>query len=845
MKKLISTCVCMLLALSSFAQTKIQSPDEFLGYELGDRFTRHHRVVEYFKYVDELSPVVKVTQYGETNEHRPLIYAIIASPENFANLDQIRQDNLKRAGALDGSPSSNKVAIVWLSYNVHGNEASSIEASMKTLYELVNPANAKTKEWLKNTVIIMDPCINPDGRDRYANFYNQYGNFPANSSGDAKEHREPWPGGRANHYLFDLNRDWAWITQKESKARIKIYNEWLPHVHVDFHEQGYNNPYYFAPAVEPYHEVITNWQREFQTMIGKNNAKYFDEQGWLYFTKEVFDLYYPSYGDTYPTYSGAIGMTYEQGGGGFGGLSITTREGDPLTLKDRLTHHHTTGLSTIEIASQNASRVVDEFEKYAKDNINNPASPYKTYVIKGDNHADKINQLTRWLDSHSIKYGHPSSGKATRGFDYQSQTTTNVNVSADDIVINIYQPKSRFITTLFEPQSKLPDSATYDITAWNLMYNYDLKGYALNERINSAKAYLPKKVDNATVAEKPYAYIFKYETLRDVELLAVLLNEKYKVRSSEKAFTMAGQNFEPGTLIVTRRNNESKVDFDSGIKLLADKMGRKVYTTNTGFADKGKDFGSGSVGFLKAPNIAVLFGDQTSSLSAGEIWYFFEQQLHYPITQIGTDYFKSVELSKYDVLIVPEGRYRMFDEGTLTDLSSWVSDGGRLIVIANALGSFADKKGFALKTYANDAAKTEAEKKEKELKEKDLLARYEDAERKQLADAISGAIYKVTVDKSHPLAFGLKDSYYTLKTNELHYAFMQDAWNVGVIKGTAKPVQGFAGYRINKMMSNSLVFGVEQKGRGNIVYMVDNPLFRTFWESGKMVFSNAVFMVGQ
>ena len=845
MKKFLLLNFALFISVLTFAQTKIKSPDEFLGYALGDRFTRHHRVVEYFNYVDELSPTVKVTQYGETNEHRPLIYAIIASPENFANLEQIRQDNLKRAGALDGSPSNNKVALVWLSYNVHGNEASSIEASMKTLYELVNSDNAKTKEWLKNTVIIMDPCINPDGRDRYANFYNQYGNSPANSSGDAKEHREPWPGGRANHYLFDLNRDWAWLTQKESKARIKIYNEWLPHVHVDFHEQGYNSPYYFAPAAEPFHEVISNWQREFQTMIGRNHAKYFDEQGWLYFTKERFDLYYPSYGDTYPTYSGAIGMTFEQGGGGYGGLSITTPEGDPLTLKDRLTHHHTTGLSTIEITSQNANRVVDEFEKYAKENLNNPASPYKTYVIKGDNPADKIIQLTRWFDSHSIKYGHPSASKASRGFDYQTQSTSNVNVSAEDIVISIYQPKSRFITTLFEPQSKLSDSATYDITTWNLMYNYDLKGYALTERINPAKEFKAKVVDNASVMAKPYAYIFKYETLRDVEFLSTLLNKKFKVRSSEKAFTVGGQSFEPGTLIVTRRNNESMADFDTAIKALANDKGRKIYTSTTGFVDKGKDFGSGSVAYLKAPSVAVLFGDQTSSLSAGEIWSFFEQELQYPITQIGTEYFKSVDLSKYDVLIVPEGRYRMFDEGTLTDISTWVSGGGRLIVIANALGSFADKKGFALKTYASDEEKKDAEKKEKELKEKDALGRYEDAERKQLSDAISGAIYKVSVDKSHPLAFGLKENYYTLKTNELHYAYMQDAWNVGVIKGTAKPIQGFAGYRINKKMSNSLVFGVEQKGRGHVVYLVDNPLFRTFWESGKMMFSNAVFMVGQ
>jgi hypothetical protein len=212
---------------------------------------------------------------------------------------------------------------------------------------------------------------------------------------------------------------------------------------------------------------------------------------------------------------------------------------------------------------------------------------------------------------------------------------------------------------------------------------------------------------------------------------------------------------------------------------------------------------------------------------------------------LGSEYFKSIDLKKYDVLIIPEGNYRVLDESMLEVISTWVSGGGRLIVIANGLNSFAEKKGYSLKPYSTDAEKTEAEKKEKELKEKDALTKYEDAERKQIADAISGAIYKVTLDRSHPLAFGMKDFYYTLKTNELRYGYLESGWNVGVIKGSAKPVQGFAGYKINKRMSNSLVFGVEEKGQGNIVYLVDNPLFRSFWESGKMIFSNAVFMVGQ
>ena len=844
MKKINLMLCCLLCVMGAAAQQKLLSPKEFLGYELGDRFTRHHRVVEYFKQVADALPNVDLVTYGETYEHRQLVYAVVTSPENFKNLEQIRTDNLKRAGLMEGTASADKKAIVWLSYNVHGNEANSMEASMQTLYALANASDAKTQEWLKNTVVILDPCINPDGRDRYANFYNQYGNTIPNSDGDAKEHHEPWPGGRANHYWFDLNRDWAWLTQQESQQRLKMYQQWLPHVHVDFHEQGFNNPYYFAPAAEPLHEVVTNWQREFQVMIGKNNARYFDEQGWLYFTKEVFDLYYPSYGDTYPTYNGAIGMTYEQAGGGYGGLTITTETGDPLTLKDRLTHHYTTGISTVEITSKNATRVVDEFEKYFKDNANNPSAIYKTYVIKADNQADKLARLTAWMDNHGIRYGH-AAAKATRGFDYQTQATGNVTVAAEDIVVSVYQPKSRFITTVFEPQSKLPDSLTYDITAWNLMYAYDLKAFALTERISPNKAYQLKAVETPAIPDKPYAYVFKYESLKDVEFLGALLQKGVKVRSAQLPFSVQGQSFAAGTLVVPRGNNLSVTDFDKVVRSVAGQTGRRIYTTTTGFVDKGKDFGSGDMNFLKMPKVAVLMGEQTMSLSAGEVWHLFEQTLHYPVTQIGTDYFKTVDLSKYNVLVVPEGRYRLFDDALLTSLLEWISAGGKLILIDNALAAFADKKGFGLKLFFNDDEKTAAEKKEKERKQKDVFTHYDEAERKQLSTTLSGAIYKITLDPSHPLAFGLRNTYYSLKTNDLHYVFLEDSWNVGVIRGTAKPVQGFSGSRINRQLDNSLVFGVEEIGKGSVVYLVDNPLFRCFWENGKMLFSNAVFMVGQ
>lgn len=831
MNKFFLTLFCV-AGFGAIAQQTVKSPAEFLGYELGERFTRHHAVVDYFRHVDAAAANVQVIQYGETYEKRPLLVAIIASPENFAQLEQIRQDNLKRTGMLAGQPTT-KVGVVWLSYNVHGNEANSTETSMKTLYELVNPANAKTKEWLKNTVVIIDPCINPDGRDRYANFFNQYGNAQPNADPQAREHREPWPGGRPNHYLFDLNRDWAWLTQTESQARIKLYNQWMPHVHVDYHEQGYNSPYFFAPAAEPMHEVITPWQKQFQEIIGRNNAKYFDEQGWLYFTKENFDIYYPSYGDSYPTYSGAIGMTYEQGGIG-AGLIVKTREGDPMTLKDRIAHHFTTGMSTLEIASANSGKMVDEFEKYFRENASLKV-PYKSYVLKADNNRDKLKQITKWMEAHAIKFGTAGVARPLKGFDYQTQTTTSFNLSAEDIVVNIDQPKGRFITTAFEPQSQLNDSLTYDVTAWNLIYGSGLKAYAVAEKIDGTKAY-QSAASVITGSETPYTYVCRYQSINDARFLAALLQKNIAVRSAVKPFSLVGQSYEAGTLLITKRNNEDIADFNKTIKELATKFDRNIVGVTTGFADQGPDVGSSDMTYIKIPKIALLGGDQTSSQSHGQIWHFLEQTLNYPVSVLGTDYFRGLDLWQYNVLIVPDGSYRMFDDETLSMISRWVGDGGRLILMERANNAFADKKGFLLKPF--DLGKKEEEKKN----DPSALVAYGDAERKELSKSLFGAIYKVTLDKTHPLAFGLGSTYYSLKTNELHYNYLIGAWNVGTLRGKVKPILGFSGKKINDALQNSLLFGVENKGQGQVIYMADNPLFRCFWEDGKLLFANALFM---
>lgn len=821
MKVRILSFVLLLLSATVISQT-VQSPEEFLGYKLGTQFTRHHKVLEYFTYVSNNLNNVELEKYGDTNERRPLYVAYLSSQKNMDNLENIQRDNLTQAGLNTSGKKANEIAIVWLSYNVHGNEASSTEASMQTLYELVT----SKKSYLENTLVIIDPCINPDGRDRYVNWYNQVKSTPYNANQDAKEHREPWPGGRPNHYLFDLNRDWAWATQVESSQRLSIYNKWMPHIHVDFHEQFINNPYYFAPAAEPFHEVITDWQRDFQTQIGKNHAKYFDQNGWLYFTKESFDLLYPSYGDTYPTYMGAIGMTYEQAGHGMAGLGIDTDHGYELTLVDRVLHHTTTGLSTVEMAAKNAQKLNSEFRKF----FDNRNLMYKSYVLKNENN-DKTERLIDLLDKHEISYEYTKKGQV-RGYNYETQRDGRMNVSNDDLVIHSDQPKGKMVKVLFEPNAKLADSLTYDITAWSLPYAHGFKAIASKTKVSSTKKTNSTVVSNS-VNRSSYAYLSKWNSLEDATFLAQILHANIRVRFSEKPFIVEGNSYDRGTLIILRNDNKTNTNFDDTLIALANKYGRTLTSVQTGFVSKGVDFGSYSVNPINQQKIAVLSGKGTSSLSFGEVWHFFETQLKYPLTILDTDYFGGVNLDKYDVLIIPNGYYgSVLDSTQLKRVKDFARSGGTVIAMGNALRSFANKKEFALKT--------KKAKKDKDAPKANLTP-YAEQERAGAVNLITGAVFKSTVDNTHPLAFGYDKNYFSLKLGSRSYEYLTRGGNVAYFTKDATNVSGYAGRKALKNIPESLCIGEERVGGGSIIYMVDNPLFRSFWDNGKLFFVNALF----
>ena len=828
-----------LFILISSAQT--QSPDAYLGYELGKRFTRHYQVVDYFKHVAANNSNVKLIQYGETYENRPLYIAIVSSEGNMSKLEEIQKSQMQASGMEDSGAKDPEVAIVWLSYNVHGNEAVSTEVAMKTLYQLVDPGHAQSKKWLENTVVIIDPCINPDGRERYVNWYGQKANQPHNTNPWAVEHREPWPGGRANHYLFDLNRDWAWATQKETQHRLEVYNNWLPHIHVDFHEQGVNEPYYFAPAAEPYHEAITEFQKEFQKTIGLNHARYFDKEGWLYFTKERFDLLYPSYGDTYPSFNGAIGMTYEQGGSGRAGLGVINEEGNELTLSDRIAHHYTTAMSTIEVASQNAARLIEEYGRYF-DRSSKAQGKYRSYVIKNDQ-GDKLKSLTTLLDRHRIAYGSVSADLSTRGFSFKTNKEVKLQVEPSDLIINMAQPKANLVKALFEPQTKLSDSLTYDITAWSIPYARGLDAYALGNSISLEK-YQEEISEMPVLEERPYAYISRWSSTDDVAFLSYLLKNKVKVRYAQRPFTTDAGNYQAGTLIITRAGNEMLENFDAIVRKGIKKFDRHSETVMTGWVNTGNDFGSSRVGFLKAPKVALLSGPGVSSLSFGAIWHFFEQQIAYPVNVLDTSYFNRVDLSEFDMLILPSGNYRsLLTESLMKELESWVRNGGKLLVIGSGISVFADNEQFDISRFGSEEEKLKAEELIKQKQKESQLRTYNDRERYNISDYITGSIFRASLDNTNPLGFGYDDYYYTLKVSESRYAYLENGYNVSVISDSDAKVSGFAGSNVIGALEESLVYGVERKGRGTVVYLVDDPLFRSFWENGKLLFSNAVFMV--
>lgn len=816
--------------ISVFSQS-LKSPEQFLGYKLGEQFTFHYQILNYLNHVVENSDRVQLKSLGFSYEGREQVIMMISSKQNLMNLEEIRLNNLKRAKILPGNPNFEMPVIVWLSYNVHGNEAVSAEAAMQTIYQLVSASNAEQLKWLDQAVVIINPVLNPDGRDRYVTWYKQTMGTKPNADPNTREHNFQWASGRTNHYYFDMNRDWAWMTQKETQVRITEYNQWMPQIHVDFHEQGYNEPYYFAPAAEPIHPAVTPFQRSFQEVIGKNHATYFDKNAWLFFTRQRFDLFYPSYGDSWPIFNGSIGMTYEQGGIN-AGLQVITETGDTLTLAQRIEHHVTTGLSTIEISVNKKKDLLTNFSEYFKNSVENPDSDFKTYIVKKSSGNAAQSMLTL-LENQGILYESAPEGKQVNGYSYFTNKKETYKTQKGDWLISSYQPKSKLLTVLFDPSPKLSDSLTYDITSWALPWVYGVDVLGLDQKMKGN----PAEVSSIEMPKpNALAYIFSWDSFSNAQLLSKLYLSGLKLRMTEVPMVIDKQVYNQGSILILKADNKNtEFDYSSKVIELSKQFQIPVRAIESGYLESGVDLGSGDLKFLTTPKVALISGDAANASNVGELWYYFDQLLQYPIHLIDAESVSRIKLYEYDAILLPSGSYSdVFKDSEVAQLKEFVKNGGTLITLGNAakwVSSVSDFGTISQKNLKNDESKP-------------VLGNYADRERNYISSDSPGAYFKLKIDSTHPLGFGYSNGYFTLKTSEALFEPLKTGWNVALMSGNDH-ISGFIGSKLKDSMDSILILGNDSVGDGNIVYFTENIAFRAFLYHNHLALANAIFFVGQ
>jgi hypothetical protein len=826
----------LVLISATLSAQEIKSPGQFLGYEPGTRFTLHNKVNEYFRYVAEVSPNAEWVQYGETYEGRTLGVCFVSSPENLANLEQLRIANIQRTGLKEGNSKAEPVPFVWLAYNVHGSEPAGTETAMKVLHALVTGSHPGSTEWLKNCIIIIDPCQNPDGRDLFTVRYLRAQGYPPNTDPNAWEHNQGWPSARLNHYMFDLNRDWSWHVQKETQLRMKLYNDYMPQVYADFHEMGAGSTFFFSPGADPWHEVITPWQHEYHKLAGEASAELFDAKNRLYFTKDNFDLFCPSFGDTWPLFNGAMGFTLEQGGGAQAGLAMISDKTDTLTLNQRIEGHFLASMAMVRTANDNRVRLLKEFYEFFRSAETKPGFRYKTVIIKGSNDPASLKSLTELLDRNQIRYSAPRiSGKKLSGFDYRADKEGTFTAEKGDILISAAQPQGRLMQVLFEPDSYSADSLSYDLTAWSLPYVYNIEAYAVTENIPVEPAV--DRPETAVRAEpstvKPYAYAAQMKGFNELKFMAQLFKSGLKVRSALKPFTIGGRKFDRGSVVVARGDNDDFSEFDKKVQAAALASNTELIPLSTGMSEAGKDLGSDYMPAGNAPSVVLAGGEGTSS-AFGEIWFYLERELEYPVTVVDADDLSETDLSDYDILVLPGGNHTKAKD----KIMAYVNGGGRVIAIEGAMALFQAEKTTALGKAA-EAKEAEDKKNVKvNLADTTLLKRFDDQRRNSATERSAGAIFRVHLDETHPFAFGMGKEWFLMKRSH-GFPFLEKAANIGYITDN-KPVAGFAGYKFCSKIKNTNVIASEKIGKGEVVYISDDPYFRAYWKSGRVLLGNLI-----
>lgn len=798
----------------------IPTPESFLGYGIGERHTRHDLIVSYLTKLAEVSDRATIAEYGKTHEGRKLVILTVSSPKNLKNIANLKEQHLaftepaKSPTNYDGIP-----IFINLGYNVHGNEPSSSEAALLTAYTMVASESPEINKYLNNSVIFIDPTINPDGRDRHTQWANMYQGNPLVADPQDAEHNEYWPMGRTNHYWFDLNRDWLLGINPESRGKLNWYHEWYPNVVTDFHEMGSNSSYFFEPmkangSLDPI--MPKENYEDLNTLFGDYFSKALDSIGSFYFTKEVFDGTYPGYGSSYPDLQGGLGLLFEQASSR--GHKQTTAFGE-ITFPFTIRNQYTSSITTIKAAVENKAYLRKYQQDFFKSAIaNSTKSKIKGYAFRDDFDKNRVKAFIDKLLLHKI----------------------DVYRSKNNFVVPTKQPQYRMVQTMFETYNKYRDSVYYDASAWSVANFYNMKYKAvsnldLGEKITTTANFIQTK----TLQKTDYAYIIDYDDYNATAALNFLQNNGVIVSASFKPFTakttVGTVSFNYGALVipVSLQKKEANEIFRL-VNSAQQKFQVPAYAVETGYSLKGIDLGSRSISPITKPKAVLLIGDGVRPYEAGEVWHLLDTRVHMPITKVPMRNFNRMNLDTYNTLVMVSGRYDLPDSQQ-KKIKDWISKGNTMITIGTASKWAIDQKLVKeelVKSQEIDSTKTVDRKP------------YVDASENIGKEAVGGVIFKVDLDLTHPLAFGYRDNQIPIyKNNSVWLAPSKNEYAT-VAKYTTNPlIDGFITKKNTKdYLEKSASLLVSKVGSGRVVLFADNPNFRGSWYGTNRLFLNALFL---
>ncbi|TFV94221.1 zinc carboxypeptidase [Algoriphagus kandeliae] len=844
MKKLYFALIAFLLGVSqSFAQSdyffpgesfdsNIPSPEEFLGYPIGDWHTRYDLIVKYFEKLDEISELATLQTIGYTHEYRPKVILTIASPAHMADLEQVRQRQIQLADPTQEKPDvSSMPAIVHLGYGVHGNEPSSAEAAMLTAYWILAGQSDLAKRVREEAVIHIDPTLNPDGRDRHSLWADSNKGFPPVADPLDREHNEAWPGGRTNHYWFDLNRDWLPLAHPESQVKVEWYHQWYPNVTTDFHEMGTNSTYFFEPT-KPYGSenpvVPRKNYDDINPLFAKYFSKYMDEIGSLYWTKEVFDNSYPGYGSTYPDIHGGLGLVFETASSR-GHLQASQR-GD-ISFAFTIRNHVINSLATMEASIDNREYMHDYLREFFVTAVDEGRKdPAKNYVFGDEFDAGRNRLFLQFLLDHKIKVYENDTDLRIGGQEFKKGKSWLVPTA---------QPQYRMVRTMFEYVKEFADSVFYDASAWTMAAAYGMPFSAAPSTKLGAELNSVEIPDYTFPSGKAYAYLIDWADYFAPKMLYDLQTAGIHVEVINRSFESQTQDgpveFAAGTLMVPMGfQSLSHEEVASKMEELAKINQQKVYKVETGLNLAGIDLGSNLVGAVQKPKVIMLVGPGVSGYEAGEIWHLLDTKVGMPITKVNTDNFGRVNLFNYNTLILPSGNYNSLSEASIEHLKDWVNRGGTVISLKSA-SLWLNRIGLTKET----PVQIEMEKDPSELP----FATRRDFEG---AKEVGGSIYLARMDLSHPISYGYRNENIPVYRNT--NIFIQPSQNkyLTPIRYTENPHLG--GYisdsNLEKLkQSASVVISSSRSGR--VIHFFDSPNFRGTWFGTNKLFLNAIFFGNQ